>query len=475
MCVRLINHEIREYSMAKEPHSAIPSWSGYIYQGKIAFYEVLRVIKKNLKEDKKRHLAKLKKIKWVKSVKPLTLIDYNYQWSEFCYNFSNYALEVEWQEDFAIKIGDNYKSIHQVKAYKENTEATKYKDAIGGLLRKVQLLFVPAYLHIWTPIKYNNRTTSFEIYRKKNFYFKYYPKKYNKKIEVYKYCTNNEICDLDEADRLILKKIEEIYQENSFGIKSLTSKQYKYIRFKLYELLDKHILEVHKGIKNKNSTMKFNEILEFFKTNYEEYSLEYQQIKVKNYLFLSAITEYCNDSRKCSLDICDKNCSLYKVEEEIKNMSKGEVHQLILNSTPQYDSKFDILTQLSGLKNGLIKTYHQLDLAKKTSNFHYEALDKTYLPSSIIISDEDDKADISKKIILNKDLDSIVNQFEINVIISHNATIEDITKEAKYLKDVNVDFFDRAFENRSSSSINKIKNIKILPLDNIKEEINNAN
>ena len=31
-----------------------------------------------------RHLAKLKKIKWFNPVKQLTLIDYNYQWIEFC-------------------------------------------------------------------------------------------------------------------------------------------------------------------------------------------------------------------------------------------------------------------------------------------------------------------------------------------------------------------------------------------------------
>jgi len=33
---------------------------------------------------KNRHLAKLKKIKWFHPVKQLTLIDYNYQWIEFC-------------------------------------------------------------------------------------------------------------------------------------------------------------------------------------------------------------------------------------------------------------------------------------------------------------------------------------------------------------------------------------------------------
>ena len=464
--------------MAKEPHSAIPSWSGYIYQGKIAFYEVLRIIKKNLNEDKNILIVKLKNLKWSTTHNKLTLIDFQYQWIEFCknsnYDFSKYSLEVEWQEDFAIKIGDKYKSIHQVKAYAEGTSPTQYNDALVDLYDKLDKKVGDiGFLNIWKTIGFTERTDSknFEDLKIKN--KGSYSTEIIEKVRIYKYCTNNDTCDLDEADNLILKKIEEIYQENNFGIESLTSEQYKYIRFKLYELLDTHILEVHKRIKDKNDTMEFSEILEFFKTNYEEYSLEYQQIKVKNYLFLSAIDEYCNDSRKCSLDICDTNCSLYKVEEELKNMSTGEVHQLILNATPQYDSKLDILTQISGLKNGLIKTYHQLDLNKKTSNFHYQTSDKTYLPSSITISDEDDKADISKKIILNKDLDSIANQFEINVIISHNATIEDITKEALYLKDVDADFFDRAFVNRSSS-INKIKNIKILPLNDIKEEINNA-
>jgi len=41
-------------------------------------------LKTILEDDNNRHLAKLKKIKWFNSVKQLTLIDYNYQWIEFC-------------------------------------------------------------------------------------------------------------------------------------------------------------------------------------------------------------------------------------------------------------------------------------------------------------------------------------------------------------------------------------------------------
>ena len=128
--VRLINHEIREYVMAKEPHSAIPSWSGYIYQGKIAFYEVLRVIKKNLGEDEN-------------------------------YDFSNYSLEVEWQEDFAIKIGESYKSIHQVKAYAEDTSPTNYNKALVGLFDKLEnKVGNIGFLNIWKSIGFTKKTNS---------------------------------------------------------------------------------------------------------------------------------------------------------------------------------------------------------------------------------------------------------------------------------------------------------------------------
>jgi len=119
--------------MAKEPHSAIPSWSGYIYQGKIAFYEVLRVIKKKLQED-------------------------------VTYDFSNYALEVEWQEDFAIKVGNSYKSIHQVKAYAEGTSPTQYNDALVGLYDKLEKgIGNIGFLNLWKSIGFTERTDSKDL------------------------------------------------------------------------------------------------------------------------------------------------------------------------------------------------------------------------------------------------------------------------------------------------------------------------
>ena len=57
------------------------------------YYRVNLSQKYSLKKEKNnRHLAKLKKIKWFKPVKQLTLIDYNYQWIKFCKKSNHFQL-----------------------------------------------------------------------------------------------------------------------------------------------------------------------------------------------------------------------------------------------------------------------------------------------------------------------------------------------------------------------------------------------
>jgi hypothetical protein len=428
--------------MAKEPHSAIPSWSGYIYQGKIAFYEVLRVIKKKLKED----------------------VDYD---------FSDYSLEVEWQEDFAIKVGSSYKSIHQVKAYEKGTSPTKYNEALVGLFDKLDKKIGDiGFLNIWKSIGFTEGTDSknFEELKMKN--QGSYSTNTIEKTKIYEYCTGKETCDLDEADKLILKQIEEVYKKYSFNKESLTSKQYEYVLFKLYQLLDIHILEVHKGIKDKNDTMEFNEILEFFKTNYEEYSDEYKYIKVKNKL-LYLISRYCQDENLCSEGEkeCNHNCILYQVEKKLEKLNAKEVYNIVLNSTPQYRD-YDSLIQEDGLKFGLIRILHGLTDKCRTDELHYKT-DKYYLPTSI--TEPRNKKEIAKNILENKELKLLVAQFEIDIFISDNVKIESIENEAKKLKDFDQNELDSLYEKIEVNKIDKIKNIKIKPLNDIKKDINNAN
>ena len=205
--------------MAEASHSAIPTWSGYIYQGKVAFFHSLCLIEKKLSND----------------------LDYD---------FNDYGLEVEWQEDFSIKKRKSYLSVHQVKAYKDDTEISKFKKAFGGLLRKVQNLDTEGFLHVWTEIKYNTSTTNFNDYKLNKFNHKMYPKKYVNRINIYDYPSGNNFCDIEEIDQLLLAKISEIYNINGFlsGLNILkTDTQFKNLLFNLYKILDEHIAFVHKN------------------------------------------------------------------------------------------------------------------------------------------------------------------------------------------------------------------------------------
>ena len=109
-------------NMGKLFHDASPTWSGFNYQGKVALYTALASINN-------------------------TTVDTN-----------NYTLELEWFEDFSIKDGKNYVSIHQVKAYND-VNLNKYSEALFNLFEKIACGGAPkAYLHTWKNINLYNQS-----------------------------------------------------------------------------------------------------------------------------------------------------------------------------------------------------------------------------------------------------------------------------------------------------------------------------
>lgn len=424
--------------MAKKEHSAIPSWSGYIYQGKVATYHVLRTAHEKLQTD----------------------VDTK---------FDNYELEIEWQEDFAIKVNGSYDSIHQVKAYEKSVSPTVYKKALTDLYEKLsQGIGVSGWLNIWNPINFTSGTTSKDFQELKNANKGSYTQTVVDKVERYTYCNGNNFCDLDEIDRLIVKKIGEIYNLNNFGISSLTDKQYEFVRFKLYQIIDDHIVEVHKDPTKKKKTISFNTMLDKFTVNYEEYSKEYEYIKVKNNFF-EKIFEYCDNSENCTcaIELCNDSCDLYKIEKELESKTAEEVYKIILQSTPHYKSIDDLMNGI-GLVFGLIRTFHSLNKTYQTNQYFYQKSD-TYLPTTI--HDQRNKAVTAKKILENKELDSIMNQFEANIFISDDVTSSDIIQDARLSKKVGGQHLDDLFGVERRDAINKINQIQIKPLDDVKGEL----
>lgn len=428
--------------MAKKEHSAIPSWSGYIYQGKVATYHVLRTVHEKLQTD----------------------VDTK---------FDNYELEIEWQEDFAIKVNGSYDSIHQVKAYEKSASPTVYNKALTDLYEKLSKgIGVSGRLNIWNPIHFTTGTVSKNFQELKTANQTTPKKSYLQsvldQVEIYTYCNGKQSCDLDEIDSLIVKKIGEIYNINNFGISESTSEQYEFVRFKLYQIIDNHIVEVHKDPTKKKKTIYFNKMLDKFTVNYEEYTKEYEYIKVKNNFF-EKIFEYCNNNRNCSIPIeeCNNNCDLFKIEKELELKTAEEVYKIILRSTPHYKSINDLLND-TGLIFGLTKTFHILNKNYQTNQYLYKN-DTTYLPTTI--HTPENIPVIAKNILDNKELDSIIPQYEIDIFISKDVNSEDILKDARDCKDVNSKDIDELFGVERRNGINTINQIQIKPLDDIKGEL----
>ena len=244
--------------------------------------------------------------------------------------------------------------------------------------------------------------------------------------------------------------------------------------FKLYQLLDTHILEIHNGTRSKDDTIPFEDILDMFNSNYEEYSKEYEHIKVKNAL-LYQISRYCDDPELCSNvewsteEDC-LGCVLFDAEQILEKMSAEDVFKVVYNATPDY-RVFEDLIRENGLKYGLIRILHNINPAYRTKDFHFRT-SKYYIPSSI--TEPRNKNEIAKKILENKSLDILVNQFEIDMYISDDVEITNLEDQAKKIRSVDDDTLNGIYESREGNTICKIKKLQIKPVDEVKEEIDNA-
>lgn len=93
-------------------HDATPSWNGFNYQGKVGIYVCLEMIKK-------------------------AIIEHGINTPGLNLFLEQHSIEYEWIEDFAIKNGDAYLSLHQVK-HKAGTAFSDHIEAIVTILNRKQ-------------------------------------------------------------------------------------------------------------------------------------------------------------------------------------------------------------------------------------------------------------------------------------------------------------------------------------------------
>lgn len=244
---------------------ASPTWSGYVYQGKVAIYHMLKVICERLEKGEKCPKEEA-------GERQNTIIP-----AKCC----NYTLELEQIEDFSVKdISDKYYTVHQVKAYKTQ-ESSKYTKAIAKLGENVIKFttesFVPkGYLHVIKEV-----ATTYD----------------DPNLFTYEYFINGKkqkYCGLDEIEQLIKEKIAQL---KKFLISEKLSDRDADVLYLFYmNIIDKIVRERHKNIdiygRNnfKIEPYPFCSLCELLHTINEERDL-YYVTKLKN-KFVEKFEEY---------------------------------------------------------------------------------------------------------------------------------------------------------------------------------------
>lgn len=341
-------------------HDAIPTWSGFIYQGLVAAYLAVKQI--------------------------CELLSQPYNLDKETIGLS-YRLEIENCEDVAVikedENGKKYLSIHQVKNRREK-KISDYRKALvqlmleKGFLKKQNLGIPEAYLHTSSEIKENESEidmllaewksnilcyydniemlleTEYEESDKTEFLqkitedilnepigmnrvkyrellkdikkateksckveeikihlesFKEYldseliVKEIDEKVKLYKYNDGGEFGNEVDLFKRIVEQIKE-YRRITKCLDNLTDRQYEYIADKLLGYMRKYILNRHELDKNNlkcQKSVSFHEIIRVMEEGISEDEAE-ANIKALRRIYDNALSEYC-------LITCKKACT----------------------------------------------------------------------------------------------------------------------------------------------------------------------
>ncbi|SCL85426.1 ABC-three component system protein [Sporanaerobacter sp. PP17-6a] len=279
-------------------NDAIPSWSGYNYQGKITLLATLIKINELLAKNK----------------------DLN----------QGMYIEIEKNEDFIIYEDDVAKSLYQVKAYLATTKISSYNSAMEKLINhRNDISAIGATCFLCIPLDVEDWGNSINTY--------------SNIIKIYKpYGT---CVELEEAPNLIKQEIEKVLF--SQGLPA-TNKEDIYLE--LCNYLDNKISNMHiQGKEKRDYKIFMNDVFNFIldkHLNIQASDEAKQKEKVYEHIiveFKNAVDRYCNNH--CihkKMGVCYNDiygiCSLYKSYEFIANINIWEYCRYI---NPHVDDGWD--------------------------------------------------------------------------------------------------------------------------------------
>lgn len=265
-------------------NDAIPSWSGYNYQGKITLLSTL--------------------------IKVNDLLIQNMIISKDMY------VEIEKDEDFIIYEDDEATSLYQVKAYLSTTKVSSYNSAMEKLIEhRNKIGAVGATCFLCIPLDVEDWDEGSNTY--------------SRTISIYK--PYGACVGLEEAPNLIKQEIEKVLL--SQGLPT-TNKEDIYLE--LCNYLDSKVSTMHiQDREKRNYRIYMNDVLNFIlikNSNIQASDEAKQKEKVYEHIiieFKNAVDMYCNNH--CihkQMGVCHNDiygiCSLYKSYEFIVNINIWE-------------------------------------------------------------------------------------------------------------------------------------------------------
>ena len=245
-------------------NDAIPTWSGFNYQGKMMLLYVLELINQ-IDKDKGKGI-------------------------------DSYSVELEKTEDFCIICDAEYKSFHQVKAYLSKNKWNSYSEAMDKLLKHRSEFSNPTakcYLTVAKEIKdWNDASNT-----------------YSASIELYKRSSKVvSVCDVkNEINTEIL-----LYLRS----RGYSDKVAEVVYAELCLFLDDSIAKMHKQVlKKRKYVIDFSDIIGIMESAVDKEDVRkeyYLKEKIYEYVMQNiekALNNLCQDECATSLENCDRICA----------------------------------------------------------------------------------------------------------------------------------------------------------------------
>lgn len=404
------------------PHTAIPSWSGFIYQGKVAIYHVLTLLERPNECE-------------------------------------GNSLQLDSLEDFSIlDAAGTPKSMHQVKAkisQRYSSYSKAFGDAVDGAATKCDKLFfhlakeitdqtVKCIENTHDPLKvysYGHDTwcSVEEIDEKINYQLIVLADSPTKKSVEY-------VCRAREAlDQIVTKQVLKIHSMNHGGVPANEAAYSQKIDFSEFQaVLNRDVTE-----DGKDDDYYFYKLLIDLNRYYQGYCID-------------------NEERPNWSDEIAQKLSLYM--KEIGELDTKNMVLFIQNIMPHREVKFNTLSEYKD--NTLVKdeikdaffsilsTLKKADLSARNF-FIWNSNGSTYSPTTINAGSSHSAA-ISERIIENAKNNATV-LFEGNNLITTDINVHSISLEApSAIPDIN----------DNSDNITKYKTISLVKLDDLTGEIN---